>query len=246
MWRVRCDPQRPNVTQRAGRWFLADGRIYSGRRAELDERGQLGHLPVQVLCAVVAVLRMPVDALGPLLVGCSVHGLDQGPAQALASASRVDEQVFQVAVAEPRPGRRMDMEVDDAGNALAIEGGQALEGMGGVEQTAPGQVSDVGWQVVLVELQVAAPELVPALAIGGLARGRTDSVFSAALRPFLFFFSSFFSSFSPVVADVFQALAHAATEMLPSSERANALTKALRTHCRWSRTDPHWDSRWCH
>ncbi len=63
----------------------------------------------------------------------------------------------------------MDMEVDDAGDALAIEGGEALEGMGGVEQPAPGQVSEVGRQVVLVELQVAAPELVPALAIGGFA-----------------------------------------------------------------------------
>ena len=108
--------------------------------AELDERGQLGDLAVQVLCAFVGVFRVPVDALGSLLVGGSVHGLDQGPAQALAPARRIDEQVFQVAVAGPRPGRRMDMEVDDAGDALAIEGGEALEGMGGVEQPAPGQV----------------------------------------------------------------------------------------------------------
>jgi hypothetical protein len=174
-----------------------------------------------VLGAVVGVFGVPVDALDSLLVRGTVHGLDQGPAQALAPATRIDEQVFQVAVAGPRPGRRMDMEVDDAGDALAIEGGEALERMGGVEQPAPGQVSEVGRQVVLVELQVAALELVPVLAIGrfqGTDVGvHVDSTLSLLLFIFVFIFFLVLTDGLEAFADA----AHRDAAFQRASERAH-------------------------
>ena len=87
----------------------------------------------------------------------------------------IDEQVFQVAVAGAGPGRRVDVEVDDADDAfLPVDGSQTLEGVGRVQEPAPGQVRDVGRQVVPVEVEIAAPELVPAFAIVRAQRADAD------------------------------------------------------------------------
>ena len=181
--RVRCDPRRPYKYAESGSWVpRTSAFLPGGSSPELDEGGQLGDLAVQGLRPHVGVLRMPIHPLGTLIVGSPVHGFDQGTADAHAAASRVDEQVFQVAVADPGPGRGMDVKVHDADDALLpIQGGQTLEGMGRIEQPAPGQVGDIGRQGVPVEVEIALPQLAPALAIVGAQRA--DAVCLAAIDP---------------------------------------------------------------
>jgi hypothetical protein len=66
----------------------------------------------------------------------------------------------------------MEMEVDDAVDALVpVDCDQALERMGWVEQPVPGQLSDIRRQCAPIEVEVALPELVPALAITRVQQG---------------------------------------------------------------------------
>src|SRR5688572_19362366 len=94
--------------------------IFSGPTPELQERRQITDLVVQNLRSGIRVLRVPVHARDAAFISGPVNRFDQGTTGAATASERVDEQIFQVAIAGRRSGGEMKVIMDEADHPVFV------------------------------------------------------------------------------------------------------------------------------
>src|SRR5690349_17612595 len=131
-----------------------------------DKAVEPGDVVVKPARAGVVFLGGPVEAQAAALARRGGDPLDQGAADAAAAQPRIDKQILQVAHILRRPAMRMKQVVDDAGErrrGIADPGAKAVDRPGAANQPGPGEVIGLWRQAGLVEIEIAAPQLGPAL-----------------------------------------------------------------------------------
>ena len=73
--------------------------VHRGRRRNCKNGVRVADLVVQNLRSRVGVFRMPVHAIDTAIVGDFVNSFDQRTTDVPAAALRIDEQIFEIAVA---------------------------------------------------------------------------------------------------------------------------------------------------
>src|SRR3954447_14955802 len=131
----------------------------------LNEGREACDLVIQALSTFVVGLGMPVNASSSLRICSSVDSLDQRATCTQASRLRIDEQIFQIAVAIHRPRRQVKMIVDETDQMAAGFGDKPVQGSLWINQSLPGELRYFLRQMFAVEMEIARPELVPAAAV---------------------------------------------------------------------------------
>src|SRR5262245_13434017 len=126
----------------------------------LHERGLGRHLVIKRASRGVGLLRHPVRSAAAAGIRVRIDCRDQGPADALAALARIDEQILQIAIPPPRPGRPVKEHVGKPHRSVGRIGGDKGDGkaLTAFHQPLPKRVDHVIGDGRPVEVDVALEE----------------------------------------------------------------------------------------
>src|SRR5436190_10364030 len=106
--------------------------------AVLDEARPLGDLVVERLRGLVGLVRQPVQAAGAGRACGGLDGRNQRTPRAAAAYRRLDEQIFEIAIADRRPGRAMQQIVREPDQFAVALGDQRMQRSAAAASTPSG------------------------------------------------------------------------------------------------------------
>ncbi len=142
-------------------WHDATPGLFSRPREVGHQARQIGHLVIDRACRRIAFLGDPVDAFAAVMPADFDDVFDQRTSHPCAARGLGDEQVFEIEVVRPRPGRAVQDEGGEPDRTIAVAGEDQEHGFMRVKGALKRQLGNIRRQILGIEIEIPLPQRLP-------------------------------------------------------------------------------------